>query len=85
MAKKQTMTFKVQDKYTKKKYKPIKCNVAGAEYNRLQKARNCISKAVSKMGCEEHGTNFEKKRVTVNCAIIEREKREKARSRKRKN
>ena len=79
------MKFTVKDKYTKKNYKPIKCNVTGAAYNRLQRARNCISKAVSKMGCEERGTNFEKKRVTVNCAIIEREKREKARRRARKN
>jgi len=63
------MKFTVKDKYTKKKYKPIKCDVTGAAYNRLQKARNCIAKKVSKMkGCEVISTNMKKKHVTVNCA-----------------
>ena len=66
MARKKYMKFNIYE--NSKKLKSLKCDVTGAEYNRLQKARNCISRAVSKMGCEELGTNFKKKRVKVNCA-----------------
>lgn len=60
------MTFKVYER--NRKLKTIRCDVSGAEYNRLQRARNCISDAVSRMGCEERGTSFKRRRVEVNCA-----------------
>ena len=52
------LRFTIRNTDTGRVLKRIKCNVSGASYNVKQRARNCISDAVSRLNCEESGTSW---------------------------
>jgi hypothetical protein len=52
------LRFTIRNTDTGRVLKRIKCNVSGASYNVQQRARNCISDAVSRLGCEEGVKNW---------------------------
>jgi len=59
------LRFTIKNDDTGKTLKRIKCNVSGASYNVQQRARDCISDAVSRLNCEEGAKEWGKGVVHV--------------------